>query len=277
MSQMLESEIRVHCPACEHPRSELFCTYGVLNLVKCLFCDLIYVQEKREQKELISAFQHEDNQDFRRSCHRFLHSIRGVGSPGKRILHIGNGSEIFLDVAKEYGYQGVTIEESEDGTIFIQDEDEELFDVVWLDFILGRVTEPIPLLADVKKSLKPGGLLCIRTHNSESLPARICKGHHQECNPFERVNYWNKSSLRQLMMTNGFLPAKHFTREGKWHLAELVEFLYKFKFRKDPTDVDVNKRKYVKGLSKISNLTAPIFNSFGGGNELIGIYRRTAG
>lgn len=146
---------------------------------------------------------------------------------GVRLLDVGAGPGVFLDLVRRAGWQGTGIELSSraaaasrerydvdvrEGTIEAVALPQASFDVVTLWDILEHVRDPRRMLERAYELLKPGGLLFIETPNSAALldratiilallgisgPAATFYGLHH-------LTLWNPSNIRRMLEGVGF-------------------------------------------------------------------------
>ncbi len=136
-----------------------------------------------------------------------------IDPAGKRLLDVGTGRGYLLEVARDMGFdcQGLDIsayaagkaEANFPGRIFCGRLEEarypsESFDVITMTDLLELIGDPLALLAEVKRLLKPGGLLFIITPNTDSLTRKLL-GRNWFQFKYEHVIYWNRRSLGRLL------------------------------------------------------------------------------
>lgn len=144
-----------------------------------------------------------------------------------RVLEIGSGHGMFLDLVKRAGWEGVGIELSEpavrasqanygidvkSGTIETVALPDGSFDVVTLWDILEHVPDPVSMLKKSFRLLAPGGYIFIETPNVSSVldwmvillarfgvtgPARTFYGVHH-------LTLWNHKTIRRALSELGF-------------------------------------------------------------------------
>jgi SAM-dependent methyltransferase len=84
-------------------------------------------------------------------------------------------------------------------------------DVVTLMNVLEHVNNPFALLGQVKRILKPGGLLLIDVPNNSVVSLRGSLRHHwRELDLGEHINHFVPATLDRLLIRAGFAPAKRF-------------------------------------------------------------------
>lgn len=78
------------------------------------------------------------------------------------------------------------------------------FDVVTLWDVIEHVDEPRSVLDFVTRVLKPGGLLAMNTVNASSVGAQFAGRSWRHLEPPYHLQYFTRSSLRQLVVNSGF-------------------------------------------------------------------------
>jgi uncharacterized protein (UPF0276 family)/2-polyprenyl-3-methyl-5-hydroxy-6-metoxy-1,4-benzoquinol methylase len=216
------------CPLCGHTdTNELFVKKG-FHHVRCQNCRLIYVnpvltddaarklyeQESSWVQVLDSGPQKEMDQK------KFSYGL-DIVSPylcQRRILDIGTGTGLFLEVARDKGFDPVGLELNratvdrlrENGFEIIDkpmensDLPENDFDLVTLWEVLEHIMEPGQLLAHITSVLKPGGMLLVLVPNADSLVTRILHGQSGTFGGHSHVNHFNSATLTRLLNSAGF-------------------------------------------------------------------------
>lgn len=146
-----------------------------------------------------------------------LKRLRPYTRPGSRLLDVGAASGIFLNLARNDGYQVTGIEPSAAlaadaerlfglklfcGTVD-QFDAVEKFAVITLLDVLEHVTDPVDLLTALNGLLVPGGMLVIVTPDIGSLAARAMGGrwwHYR----IAHINFFNRRSLARILEDRGF-------------------------------------------------------------------------
>lgn len=152
-----------------------------------------------------------------------------IGGPGY-VFDVGTGAGIFLNVAKQRGWKIAGIEPSPlvNNTeyskplnitqgFFPQDctYEDETFDFVHLSLVLEHVIEPHKVVAQAKKLLKPNGYLTISVPNDFNIMQETVKDitgkNKWWVAPHHHLNYFNFSSLENLLEREGFTIADRST------------------------------------------------------------------
>jgi SAM-dependent methyltransferase len=218
------------CPVCKGESFSLWAKAGPYSIETCVACGLgitsplpsssaiigtneeIYSVENRI-KAYLSRVDY-----FKKRYRRYLSSIKRF-QEGGTLLDIGCNIGLFLTVAREEGFSVVGVElnracaEYARTTFKIEvfsDVVEKVgfpshgFDVVTLFDVLEHVPDIETFLAEVRRILKPGGLLVVQSPNLHSLMASLTKGEWVWLSPPDHIYHFTPSSLSRLLESNGF-------------------------------------------------------------------------
>lgn len=200
----------VNCPYCQADDYRVHLVRGDLSLgqpgefrlVRCNRCDLVYLNPRPARQELEALYPEEYDQytaalkesprlarwDRRYGLRKRCQAILRFKSAG-RLLDVGCATGDFLDVMREFpGWQVMGVELSAHaanyarlelgldvlvGTLEENRLDDASFDVVTLWNVLEHLPDPLATLREIRRILKPGGLLVMNTPNLDSLDARL--------------------------------------------------------------------------------------------------------
>lgn len=186
-----------HCLICEKEQFVAMPYFHLYNgehiqMVRCRQCGLVMLDKRPSLAELKELYSEEYFQkDYRCGClaqeytksieeiqHEFkpqLKKIRRFAPQGK-FLEIGCAGGATLAVAKAYGYNEYGVEFSESmaqwgrqhlgvrifsGMLEQQQFAENFFDVVYMGDVIEHIVNPLELLLEVKRVLKPSGIVAI--------------------------------------------------------------------------------------------------------------------
>jgi len=229
--------------------------------VKCRKCQLVYVNPIEKASRINDNYSEMENIDasiIRRS--RLLATKSQVKlikryKSNTTLLDVGCGEGFFLFNASKAGYVTKGVELSRDAARYARKEFgmdveakplEELqlvenhFDVVTLWVVLEHVPYPLPLLKEVHRMLKPGGLLAVSTPNVGSMLAKILGKRWWE---IRRVHI-NQFTTKTLM---DILSNAEFKNVSSVCYRETISLLYLF------TPI----LKYLKVYEKVKTLLYP--------------------
>lgn len=143
---------------------------------------------------------------------------RHLGAGEKRLLDVGTGWGYLLDVAAASGFDVHGIDTSAaaayktaerfPGRVMARSiEDARFagasFDVITMTDVIEHVADPVGLMREVSRVLRPGGLLFIITPDTDSWSHRLLGGQWFQYK-YEHVTYWNRATLERLLAPFGF-------------------------------------------------------------------------
>lgn len=170
---------------------------------------------------------------------------RHLGAGQKRLLDVGTGWGYLLDVAAASGFDVHGIDTSAaaayktaerfPGRVIARSlEDaryaDASFDVVTMTDVIEHVADPVGLMREVARVLRPGGLLFIITPDTGSWSHRLLGGQWFQYK-YEHVTYWNRATLERLLAPHGFSTViarpnvKRFALSYYYHYFRRYSFL----------------------------------------------------
>jgi SAM-dependent methyltransferase len=254
----------IDCPLCgSSDHAPLFEKQG-FTFVRCRECRLVFVNPQVREDVVLSDYRTAETNDLwfdvltserQLALDRekfgevldLLEPYRGAG----RLLDVGCSIGLFLDLARERGWDGVGIEFAPRALAYAREEyglevldvsldaagfEPESFDAVGLLSVLEHTNEPRRMLGDVTRVLRSGGAVYIVVPNVESLACRVL---HERARTFDGRNhlvYFSPSTLRDCLDRCGFdMPyvstkvssfapvAEHLAYEEPYSDTELVD------------------------------------------------------
>jgi SAM-dependent methyltransferase len=206
----------IACPACgaHEPRGAR--VPGGRPALRCGACRLVWTDGARPD----GVEQGADRPFLRRRAHELLEAVERIqGRPG-RLLDVGCGVGVELEVARDRGWQGTGLEldaaalriarSSGLTVVDIPLADARLasssFDCATLNHTLGRLTPLRPVLAELRRLLRPDGLLFVSVPNLGAWPHRI--GAHRLGLAFADGHrlFFTPATLERLLRDAGFKP-----------------------------------------------------------------------
>lgn len=264
--------VEVACPYCGAQSSTmLFREYGSIEIVRCE-CSLIYTSPRIRSPEQIywgdaDAYVREARLIFegRAAHHRdpnYLEELELIErfSPRGTLLDVGCNMGMLLRLARERGWDGVGVEPSpslagiareqfdlEVLNCFLSEVPEAhdaRYDVVALSDVFEHVSEPLNMLADVRRLLKPDGALYVKVPNARFnvLKQRVAQARgrslqHGVWDSYEHVVHYTDKTLRRMLEKGGFDVVKLTTPKPVqipvWHHYLGQYFLYPSPFALD--------------------------------------------
>jgi SAM-dependent methyltransferase len=138
---------------------------------------------------------------------------------GRRILDVGSSYGFFLATAARRGWSAAGVELSAADAEYARCEYQldvfvgrleqspyprGSFDVVTVRHVLEHVPDPVGLLAEARRHLKPGGVLLVAVPNLGSLPARLFGADWWWIDPPTHLLYFDRASLTRCLQAGGF-------------------------------------------------------------------------
>jgi len=179
----------------------------------------------------------------RRRDIRYIAKILSKAFHDIHMLDVGcsNGSSVFI--AKELGVNAEGVEPSgkavENGKKrglvihlgFLHDVEfpSNSYDAITLYEVIEHVADPIPLLKECHRILRPGGVLVIGTGNTDSWTRRIRKDKWDFFDMKQHgghINFFSTHSIRMLASHVGFSVVKTRTSSVKFHEKGETSFLF---------------------------------------------------
>lgn len=252
----MQNRIQHPCPVCDSLNEQLFCDpwvqesdpaklYGAASgipgtqrLVRCNECEMIYENPRYDAKTIVQGYMssleadHDSQYPMRvKSFYLTLkkHSDR-IPSPGAKILDIGTAGGAFLEAATQYGYRAYGMEPSADlvhrgkarglnieqGTIESHNFEPNSFDMVCLWDVIEHLPDPKAALNEVRKLLKPEGILLINYPDIGTWQAKIA-GKRFWWILSVHLHHFTRKSIADICRRTGF-EAFHFQRY--WQVLE---------------------------------------------------------
>jgi SAM-dependent methyltransferase len=217
----------IECPLCAARTHEPWRTHGARELVRCGECGLVYVNALPDpashHRQVGESLVYTDDQlakrpFFRRRAHELLESIEGrQGRPG-RLLDLGCGIGTELEVAIERGWSATGIELAT-GSLRVAREQgldvidrplaqaelpDASFDLVTVNHALEHMPRVRPVLADVRRVLKPGGVLFVSVPNLEAWQHRTRLDRFGLAFNDDHYLFFTPATLNRLLGSSGF-------------------------------------------------------------------------
>ncbi len=153
----------------------------------------------------------------------FARRVRWLAAhaPGGRLLDVGAAYGLLVEAARREGFDAVGLEPAQGcvdwargelGLEMISATVEEAtiepasFDVVTVMDVIEHVADPGIALRQIRRWLRPGGLLVIETGDCEALLARVCGPRWYYYDPPQHLTYFSQASLETLLEASGFSP-----------------------------------------------------------------------
>ena len=153
-------------------------------------------------------------------------SVSSVVSFSSSLLDIGCAYGPFLAAAKEAGFSPYGLDPAEDAVRYVQQElgfpaacgffphsllptpYSLLYDVVTLWFVIEHFTDCSSVLTEVKKILKPGGILAFSTPSFSGISGRKALRNFLSASPADHFTVWSPKSAKKALSLAGFKVKK---------------------------------------------------------------------
>ena len=162
-----------------------------------------------------------------------INTLSGKSPADTRLLDVGCSSGAFLTTALKLGYAAEGVEPAERAAATAQASGLKVhrgllheaayadasFDAVSLLEVIEHLKEPLPLLQEVHRILKPGGIFLIGTGNAASWSARSFGAHWDYFKIAQHgghISFFNPKSMEKLAAQAGFSVALLKTRSVRF-------------------------------------------------------------
>jgi 2-polyprenyl-3-methyl-5-hydroxy-6-metoxy-1,4-benzoquinol methylase len=183
-------------------------------------------------------------------------------APGKRILDVGCATGFFLDRGRKAGWKTYGVEISRFGaeesnrrgheTVCGMLEDvpgESRFDVITMWDVFEHMTDPESALKRAHALLAPGGLVAINTIDSSSVPAKILGKNWHLVVPPEHLQYYSRTSLKQIVENEGFEVLSMHRITKRFSLPYIFTILFRWqKLGMWRTLAEFSRRSFIRGV-----------------------------
>lgn len=239
----------INCRCCDSTSAEPYIIgYEMDNLAqqhhqyfKCMLCGAIFLDHTPAAKDYDESGYYQRKNVllspmiqllmgfFHRSRYSYV-KVNTQKSHSSNLLDIGCGKGIFLNVAKQDGWNVTGIEPTNrsaeyarnihninviEAGLFESNIASNSFDVVTLWHVLEHLPEPSKVITEVERILAKGGVLVIAIPNIESIQAQFGGGKWFHLDPPRHIVHIPAKVLTKLLEKNGFHVEKiyHFSAE----------------------------------------------------------------
>lgn len=205
---------------------------GTQRIVQCTVCGMIYENPRYDEQVIVNGYMNSqegghDSQfqmrinSFYKTLIKLKHLLPGGTA---KVLDIGTAGGGFLDAAVRFGYDAYGLEPSSDlvsrgkarglkieqGTIDMHSFEQNMFDLVCLWDVIEHLPDPKSSLIEIKKLLKPEGVLLINYPDIGTLQAKIA-GKHFWWILSVHLHHFTRKSISEICGRTGF-DVFHFQR-----------------------------------------------------------------
>jgi len=207
------------CPGCGGAETRPFAEKNGHRLVRCRRCATLFTSDAA--CGTYDDYYNAENLEVPQFLAKRLDDIVAAFAParrGGRLLDVGFGSGELLEAARRAGWavSGVEVAlpaveqarrrgvDAFHGTLHDAPFEAGSFDVVVASEIFEHICDVRPLLDDVARVLRPGGLLWATTPHSRGLSARLLGASWSVVSPPEHVQLFSIAGMRALLRSAGF-------------------------------------------------------------------------
>lgn len=196
-------------------------TLDLFQIVRCLDCGLDYTYPRpkdldryyppryRKYNHLVMSLL-----DFlyKMRVNRWAREIHGTGS----VLEVGCGAGLMLRAFRNQGWRAVGLERNEElasearrhnievtSKPLSQLDEDGAYDLIILFNVLEHIGEPIPLLRECARLLKPGGRVIISLQNIDCWQAHFAGGLWSHLDPPRHLIHFSPKTLRNALISVG--------------------------------------------------------------------------
>jgi len=231
------SQLReVDCYLCGSSHRRIRFREGPIQLVECSQCSLVYTTPRLDSEGLKALYQEQywqsacardygyldylkDKDLYFRSFRKRLQNVLVHRTSG-RLLDVGCAAGFFLHTAREAGfdYHGIDVaapmvkyareelglQNITEGTLESAGFPDAYFDIVTLWDVVEHLPDPISVLRESHRVLKPDGILVLETQNVQSRIARLMGRRWHHFKMLEHLYHFNPETCTRMLSTAGF-------------------------------------------------------------------------
>lgn len=237
--------VTIDCPLCGGKQHLFERTIEGFTLKKCSGCSLVFVnpqysfkslmqvyQDKKDSKKLIELYARIATPTVLAEYDRKLEQLeKFLGRKGK-ILDFACAAAYFVERAAKKGWDahgvdiGFWVKEAAEsrgvenihiGQLCDVNFPDNYFDIIYAAQVLEHLQSPLGTLSEIRRILKPNGILYVDVPNYHTIPIMLNKDDFYLNDPPQHINYFTPKTLKSLLEYAGF-EIKLLTTEGglKW-------------------------------------------------------------
>ena len=199
------------------------------RIVKCTRCGLIFVTPREDDESLLSNYIEmvdkkyiEEEEGRRITARSIIKKLNKAKKYGNRLLDIGCCTGFLLDEARKAGWEVCGVELSKWAAEYAKEKFQleiynttlekakfphKYFDAVVMQDTIEHLLHPKETLIEIRRILKPNGILYINTPDIESLASKLLRARWWGINQFH-LYYFSKRTLNKLLEASGFKGIK---------------------------------------------------------------------
>jgi 2-polyprenyl-3-methyl-5-hydroxy-6-metoxy-1,4-benzoquinol methylase len=191
--------------------------------VRCLACGFVYQNPQPDPESVLAAYQSvedarylEEREGRVHTFRRSLSEVEELAAPG-RLLDVGCHLGVFVEVSRDRGWDATGVDPSRwavetararglsvfRGTAASPLFEPASYDVVTLWDVIEHLPDPAQELRQMRRLLRPGGLLALSTMDVDAPIARLM-GRHWPWYMQMHLYYFSQRTLRDIVERAGF-------------------------------------------------------------------------
>lgn len=220
-----EHQVEYHstCLICPSTEFTLLEGFEESELVQCAHCGLVFCKRVPTDSELVEHYAQYDRDpeadcEVTRQRREELLDEFAAYRETNRLLDVGCGVGFLLNQARARGWETCGTEFSNDAVEMCESNGHEMgysplsaddfaagsFDVVVYTEVIEHINNQVEEFEQVRRLLRPGGLLYVTTPNFDSLARRLLGPQWNIIDYPEHLAYFTPATLRHLFETSGF-------------------------------------------------------------------------
>lgn len=229
------------CRLCSAEDVSVKYSFATCRVGYCRKCSLVQVLEKPSKDSLLKLYdvnyfkrgKYVQDRAIAKENRRRISWLKQNGlERGARVLEVGCATGDFLKSAgQQFDMWGLDISEFaveqarlnnpeisgqiKAGLVEEQIFPDNFFDGIVLWDVIGHLWDPVGVVGELTKMLKPGGILAISTPNIGTFSARIMGKHWHFMVVPEQLCFFNRNTINLLLKTVG-LKSVNWMTKGKW-------------------------------------------------------------
>ena len=196
------------------------------QIVQCKKCSYVYANPVWEESDLIHLYSEVEDETYvtekigrQLTFAKHLKDFERVAGPGngRALLDVGAYIGVFVDVARQAGWDAIGVEPSDWAVQYAKKQDlpviqgtqdaPELhgrqFDALTMWDVIEHVSDPSGELAKAFNLLKPGGYIAVHTMDIDSLMAKVAGGRWPWLMTMH-IHYFSQATLCRMLEKVGF-------------------------------------------------------------------------